>query len=85
MEAIIFQQNVDPLPIEKRNRGFKPAEGILNSEYKKTATKNLSNSNPSSIHNIRKEVRINQFKFVREIDTLLKVAIFGVAIAAALL
>ena len=75
MEAIIYQQNIDPLPIEKNKTEFIKPEGILNSEYKRTAIKTLSVSDRESIHQIRKEVRRRQFTLVSEIDTSFSVPI----------
>lgn len=80
MELVFTVEDLEPEPkvFEKQ---VKP-EGLLNSNYKKLAKKNLNNTSSQSLFGMRQRLKRCQYQFTSSIETILKVAAFAVIFIA---
>ena len=84
METLVLLQEIEPLPIHNESVIIKTYEGILNSSYKQVARQNFFKSNPRSIFGIRQHIKSRQYQFSSNIDTILKLSVFAIVLAFAI-
>lgn len=84
MEALVLRKAIEPLPLRKKIETIDTYEGFLNSSYKQVAKTNFFHSNPRSIFGIRQRVKNAQYRMTSNVDTLLKLTVFTIAIGIAL-
>ena len=80
MELVLKVEDLEPEPrvIEK----FIKPEGLLNSNYKNLAKKNLNNTTSQSLFGMRQRLKRCQYQFTSSIETILKVSAFAVVFIA---
>ncbi|NND51826.1 MAG: hypothetical protein HKN54_05430 [Flavobacteriaceae bacterium] len=84
MEALVLRKEIEPIHIRKKNPVNYKYEGILNSSYKLKARRNFFDSDPQSIYGIKQRVKSWQYGYTSEVDTLLKLSVFAIALIIAL-
>ena len=84
MELVLTQQNIEPLPIQKRESFTFKNEGILSSTYKQETCKNFFHSSPKSIFGIKQRIKSKRYQITSNIDTVLKLSIFVIAMVIVL-
>ncbi len=76
--------SIDPLPKPRLQEKIIRPEGLLNSNYKAIANRNLNNITSTSIFGIRQAIKSRQYQFTPAIDTLLKLTLFAIVLAVVL-
>ncbi|NND26031.1 MAG: hypothetical protein HKO00_08420 [Flavobacteriaceae bacterium] len=84
MEALIIHQEIEALAKQKKELFEFKNEGLLNSPYKQAIRENFFHSDPNSIFAIKQRIRSYQFQFPSTIDTILKLSVFSIVLAIAL-
>ncbi len=79
MELVLTQQDIEPLPKQKKEVFTFKNEGLLSSNYKKETSKNFFYSNPKSVFGIKQRIKSNQFQLTSSIETILKLSVFVIA------
>lgn len=82
MELVLTEQDLEPLPEPKELVQHVKPEGILNSNYKKLVTKNLSQITSQSLFGIKQRLKSSQYRFTSGAETILKVSVFATIIIA---
>lgn len=84
MGAPVIQPEMEPLP----ERIFEPIifknEGLLCSTYKIETSHNFFHSSPRSIYGIKQRLHHGRFQFTSSIETVLKLSVFAIVLAIAL-
>lgn len=84
MGAPVIQPEIEPLP----ERKFEPIvfknEGLLSSTYKIETGHNFFHSSPRSIYGIKQRLNHGRFQFTSSIETVLKLSVFAIVLAFAL-
>ncbi|GAA3609555.1 hypothetical protein Q4Q39_17065 [Flavivirga amylovorans] len=76
MELLLTEQDLEPLPEPKNFIAHTKPEGILNSNYKKLARKNLGHITSQSLFGIKQRLKYSKYRFTSATETLLKVSVF---------
>ena len=84
METLILKEDIEPLPIKNEAVINESYEGFLNSSYKKVAKENFFNSNPRSVFGIKQRLKSRQYSFSCNAETILKLSVFALVLAIAL-
>lgn len=84
MESLILKQETEPLPIKDTTVINDSYEGILNSSYKKVAKENFFNSSPRSVFGIKQRLKSRQYSFSCSAETILKLSVFALVLAIAI-
>ncbi len=79
MELVLTQQDLEPLPKQKRETFTFKNEGILSSTYKQETCENFFHSRSKSIFGTKQRIKSNQYQFTSSIETILKLSIFVIA------
>ncbi|WP_303317056.1 hypothetical protein Q4Q34_02840 [Flavivirga abyssicola] len=82
MELLLTEQDLEPLPEPKGYVQHAEPEGILNSNYKKLVTKNLSNITSQSLFGIKQRLKSSRCRFTSGAETILKVSAYTTIIIA---
>lgn len=85
MRALVLSKDPEPFPIREEAQLISTYEGILNSNFKKVATKNFFHSNPHSIFGIKQRVKSAQYQITSHVDTILKLSVFAVVLGLLIL
>jgi len=84
MGAPVIQPEKEPLP----ERIFEPIifknEGLLRSTYKLETNHNYFHSSPNSIYGIKQRLNYRRFQVTSSIEAVLKLSVFAIALAIAL-
>jgi len=84
MELVLTQQELEPLPKQKRETFVFKNEGLLTSSYKKGIRNNFFHSSPKSVFGIKQRIKSKQYQFTSSIETILKLSVFVIAMVVAL-
>jgi len=79
MELVLTQQDIEPLPKQKKEVFTFKNEGILSSTYKQETCENFFHSHPKSIFGIKQRIKSKQYQLTSSIDTILKLSVFVIA------
>lgn len=85
MKSIVLNKVVDPFPITEEAPLIETYEGILNSDFKKIAKNNFFNSKPTSIFATRQRLKSYQYQYASDAETIVKLSLFAIVLAAVLL
>ena len=83
MEALVIQQDIEPLPMDEKLILVFKNEGLLSSTYKKKTSRNFFQSNPKSIFGIKQRIKSMQYQSTSSVVTLLKLSVLAVVLAVA--
>ena len=83
METTITNQDLEPLPNLSNDVVTRPL-GFLNSNYQKIVNHNYKKINSKSVFGIRQRMKHNQFINSCNTETVLKVALFAIALIVAI-
>ena len=84
MELVLTQTDFEPLPRQKRETFEFKNEGLLTSTYKEKTRNNFFHSNPDSIYGNKQRIKSWQYGITSNMDTILKLSVFVIALAVAL-
>lgn len=84
MEALKLQQDIEPLPKQPKIILIFKNEGLLSSTYKQETSNNYFESNPLSIFGIKQRIKSMQYQSTSNVATILKLSVFAIVIATAL-
>ncbi len=81
MRTIVFNKQVEPLPLKKEPSVIETYEGILTSNYKQVAKANFFQSETDSLHRIRQNVKSRLYNYSSGIEAALKLSVFAVVLS----
>jgi len=82
MELVLTTQEFESLPEPIGLSEITKPEGILNSNYQQIVRSNYNTTTTSSIFGIRQSIKRRRYQMAPSIDTILKLSIFTIVLAA---
>ena len=85
MEALVLQQDFEPLPKHPKVSLVFKNEGLLSSAYKQETSDNFFQSNPQSIFGIKQRIKSMQYQSTSNVAAVVKLSVFVAVLAIALI